>query len=130
MTAACALFAKTWIEVSGAGPRDIARQLREQKMVFRGYRDKSTFQVLNRYIPTAAAFGGMCVGGLSIIADLLGAIGSGECGPEGGLGQAAGVAAAGAGVARRHALAPSANASPPPHLNPPHHPQARASSWR
>lgn len=32
---------------------------------------------LNRYIPTAAAFGGMCIGGLSIIADFMGAIGSG-----------------------------------------------------
>lgn len=34
-------------------------------------------QVLNRYIPTAAAFGGMCIGALTIIADFLGAIGSG-----------------------------------------------------
>lgn len=32
---------------------------------------------LNRYIPTAAAFGGMCIGALSIIADFMGAIGSG-----------------------------------------------------
>ena len=32
---------------------------------------------LNRYIPTAAAFGGMCIGLLSIIADFMGAIGSG-----------------------------------------------------
>ena len=32
---------------------------------------------LNRYIPTAAAFGGMCIGALTIIADFLGAIGSG-----------------------------------------------------
>ena len=32
---------------------------------------------LNRYIPTAAAFGGMCIGGLSVIADFMGAIGSG-----------------------------------------------------
>jgi protein transport protein SEC61 subunit alpha len=30
-----------------------------------------------RYIPTAAALGGVCIGALSIIADLLGAIGSG-----------------------------------------------------
>lgn len=30
-----------------------------------------------RYIPTAAAFGGLCIGGLSVMADLLGAIGSG-----------------------------------------------------
>jgi hypothetical protein len=62
---------------SGSGPRDVARQLREQKMVIRGYRDKSVLHVLNRYIPTAAAFGGMAVGALSIFADLLGAIGSG-----------------------------------------------------
>ena len=46
-------------------------------MVIRGYRDQSVLHVLNRYIPTAAAFGGMCVGALSIFADLLGAIGSG-----------------------------------------------------
>ena len=77
MLSACALFAKTWIEISGSGPRDVARMLRENKVVIRGYRDKSTLHVLNRYIPTAAAFGGMCVGALSIFADLLGAIGSG-----------------------------------------------------
>jgi protein transport protein SEC61 subunit alpha len=33
--------------------------------------------VLNRYIPTAAAFGGMCIGALTVVADFLGAIGSG-----------------------------------------------------
>ena len=32
---------------------------------------------LNRYIPNAAAFGGMCIGALTIMADLMGAIGSG-----------------------------------------------------
>lgn len=36
-----------------------------------------SLQVLNSYIPTAAAFGGMCIGALTIIADLFGAIGSG-----------------------------------------------------
>ena len=29
---ACALFSKTWIEVSGSGPRDIAKQLKDQQM--------------------------------------------------------------------------------------------------
>lgn len=33
--------------------------------------------VLNRYIPTAAAFGGIAIGVLTILADFLGAIGSG-----------------------------------------------------
>ena len=30
---ACAIFSKTWIEVSGSGPRDIAKQLKDQQMV-------------------------------------------------------------------------------------------------
>lgn len=32
---------------------------------------------VRRYIPTAAAFGGLCIGALSVLADFLGAIGSG-----------------------------------------------------
>lgn len=32
---------------------------------------------VSRYIPTAAAFGGMCIGALTVVADFLGAIGSG-----------------------------------------------------
>lgn len=32
---------------------------------------------LNKYIPIAAAFGGVCIGALSIFADFMGAIGSG-----------------------------------------------------
>jgi len=73
----CALFSKTWIEVSGSSARDVAKQLRDQQMVMKGYRDSSLVQVLNRYIPTAAAFGGMCIGALTILADFMGAIGSG-----------------------------------------------------
>ncbi len=46
-------------------------------MVIEGMREQSMIKHLNRYIPTAAAFGGMCIGGLSIIADFMGAIGSG-----------------------------------------------------
>ena len=33
ITGACAIFSKTWIEVSGSGPRDIAKQLKDQQMV-------------------------------------------------------------------------------------------------
>merc|ERR1711934_753139 len=73
----CALFSKTWIEVSGSSPRDVAKQLRDQQMMFKGHRDSSLLHVLNMYIPPAAAFGGMCIGMLTIIADFLGAIGSG-----------------------------------------------------
>lgn len=73
----CALFSKTWIEVSGSSAKDVAKSLRDQQMMMKGYRDKSLVEVLNRYIPTAAAFGGMCIGALTVVADFLGAIGSG-----------------------------------------------------
>lgn len=55
----------------------VAKQLREQQMVMRGHRETSMIHELNRYIPTAAAFGGLCIGALSVSADFMGAIGSG-----------------------------------------------------
>jgi len=73
----CALFSRTWIDVSGSSARDVAKQLRDQQMMMPGYRDSDLPRVLNRYIPTAAAFGGACIGALTIVADFLGAIGSG-----------------------------------------------------
>jgi protein transport protein SEC61 subunit alpha len=74
---ACALFSKTWIEVSGSSARDVAKQLKDQQMVLPGHREESMVKQLNRYIPTAAAFGGMCIGMLTVVADFMGAIGSG-----------------------------------------------------
>ncbi|KAL8690864.1 MAG: hypothetical protein Q9224_004305 [Gallowayella concinna] len=77
MLVACALFSKTWIEVSGSAPRDVAKQLKEQGLVMAGHREQSMYKELKRVIPTAAAFGGACIGGLSVASDMLGALGSG-----------------------------------------------------
>ncbi|KAL1560355.1 Protein transport protein Sec61 subunit alpha [Salvia divinorum] len=77
MLSACALFSKTWIEVSGSSAKDVAKQLKEQQMVMPGHRDSNLQKELNRYIPTAAAFGGICIGALTVLADFMGAIGSG-----------------------------------------------------
>jgi len=77
MLGSCAFFSKTWIEVSGSSAKDVAKQLKEQQMVMRGHRENSMIHELNRYIPTAAACGGLCIGCLSVFADFLGAIGSG-----------------------------------------------------
>jgi len=77
MLSACALFSKTWIEISGSSANDVAKQLKEQQMFWPGHREKSLKEMLNRYIPTAAAFGGMCIAALSVMADFMGAIGSG-----------------------------------------------------
>merc|ERR1712182_160873 len=52
----CALFSKTWIDVSGSSARDVAKQIKDQGMVMQGHRDTSIVKELNRYIPTAAAF--------------------------------------------------------------------------
>merc|ERR1719198_2527917 len=73
----CALFSKTWIDVSGSSARDVAKQMKDQQMMMPGYRDSDLPKVLNRYIPIAAAFGGACIGALTVVADFLGAIGSG-----------------------------------------------------
>ncbi|KAA8493234.1 Protein transport protein Sec61 subunit alpha [Porphyridium purpureum] len=75
--ASCALFSKAWIEVSGSSARDVAKQFKQQGLSLPRKRDTAVVHELNRYIPFAAAFGGMCIGVLTIMADFFGAIGSG-----------------------------------------------------
>lgn len=72
-----ALFSKTWIEVSGSSPKDVAKMLKDQNMTIRGHREGSMYKELKRIIPTAASLGGLVIGALSIAADMMGAIGSG-----------------------------------------------------
>ena len=60
-----------WL-INSSHTQDVARQLRDQQMLMRGHREKSMVHELNRYIPTAAAFGGLCIGALSVLADFLG----------------------------------------------------------
>eukprot|EP01061_Rhynchopus_euleeides_P031483 TRINITY_DN52156_c0_g1_i1.p2 TRINITY_DN52156_c0_g1~~TRINITY_DN52156_c0_g1_i1.p2 ORF type:complete len:478 (+),score=216.33 TRINITY_DN52156_c0_g1_i1:90-1523(+) len=75
----CALFSKTWIGISKQAPKDVAEQWSQQQLILVGYTSsKEQLQAhLERYIPTAAALGGMCIGALTVLADFLGAIGSG-----------------------------------------------------
>ncbi|KII73959.1 Protein transport protein Sec61 subunit alpha [Thelohanellus kitauei] len=77
MLGSCAFFSKTWVDVSGSSSKDVAKQLKDQKMILRGHRETSMIHELNRYIPTAAALGGLLIGALSVFADFIGAIGSG-----------------------------------------------------
>lgn len=73
----CAIFSRTWIEVSGSSPNEVAQNLKDQKITAKGGTDKLLKYKLNKYIPIAAYFGGVCIGVLSLAADFLGAIGSG-----------------------------------------------------
>ena len=74
----CALFSRTWIEVSGTSPKEVHSQLKNQRMTAFGGSDKLLYKKLKKYIPIAAAFGGVCIGVLTITADFLGAVGSGK----------------------------------------------------
>ena len=73
----CAVFSRTWIEVSGSSPKDVFSNLKEQDITAYKSGDKFLKYRLYKYITIAASFGGMCIGILSISADILGAIGSG-----------------------------------------------------
>jgi len=77
MLISCAFFSKTWLTVSGSQAKDVAKQLKSQQMIVAGHREQSSVAILNRYIPIAASFGGLCIGALSIFADFSGALGSG-----------------------------------------------------
>jgi len=74
----CSWFSRLWVDVSGQSAKDVAQQLKDQDMTIQSQqREGGIVKELNRYIPAAAAFGGLCIGALTIVADLLGAIGSG-----------------------------------------------------
>jgi protein transport protein SEC61 subunit alpha len=77
----CAVFSKTWIDVSGSSSWDVAKQIRDEGMTIKGYNadpsGRNIKRYLDHYIPIAASFGGLCIGALSVGADLIGAIGSG-----------------------------------------------------
>jgi protein transport protein SEC61 subunit alpha len=75
----CAVLSRTWIEISKTSSRDVARRLVEEGRYLKsaGHSEDEMAHTLNKYIPTAATFGGLCIGALTIVADFLGAIGSG-----------------------------------------------------
>lgn len=72
-----AIFAKTWSEISGSSPRDIAKLFKAQGIVIVGHRDVSIVKELRRVIPVAASVGGAIVGLIVVTSDILGALGSG-----------------------------------------------------
>jgi len=53
--------------------------LRDNQYFLEGIREneENIYEKLNRYVPIAAALGGMSIGALTIFADFMGAIGSG-----------------------------------------------------
>ncbi len=77
--AMCILFAWLWVELSGIGPKQVAKQLYDMKMQIPGFRSsKRQFEkILKKYIPAITVLGGAFVGLLAFGADLTGALGGG-----------------------------------------------------
>lgn len=78
MIGSCALYSRIWINLINISAVDVAKELKDKNMVMRGHGEQTMLIELNRYIPTAAVLGGLCIGALSVLADFLGVIGRGE----------------------------------------------------
>jgi protein transport protein SEC61 subunit alpha len=73
------VIAYYYINFGGQSAGDVAKNLIKQKLTLKGRRpdEKRLESYLNKYIPPAAALGGVLTGLLSFVADFLGAFGSG-----------------------------------------------------
>jgi preprotein translocase subunit SecY len=73
----CAVFAIFWVQTSGMDARSVANQLARSGMQVPGFRKNPVVleKVLNRYIPKLTILGGIAVGLLTLIANMLGTIG-------------------------------------------------------
>jgi preprotein translocase subunit SecY len=73
-----AVFALFWIKTAGLDSKDVARQIQLSGMSIPGYRRNPQVleKYLDRYIPRVTVIGGVFIGVLSVVANLLGVIGS------------------------------------------------------
>lgn len=73
------VFAWLWVELTGIGPKQVAKQLYQMGMQIPGFRSsRGQFErILKKYIPAITIMGGAFVGLLAFGADLTGALGGG-----------------------------------------------------
>jgi preprotein translocase subunit SecY len=72
------LFAKFWIDTTGMGPEDVAKQIERSGMQIPGFRrdPRVLKRVLARYIPVVTVLSGAAVGALAAVADMIGTVGN------------------------------------------------------
>ncbi|MFB6142847.1 MAG: preprotein translocase subunit SecY [Halorientalis sp.] len=72
-----AVFSVFWVETADMGPESTAKQIQNSGMQIPGFRRNTQVmeQVLGRYIPQLAILGGVLVGLLAVLANMLGTIG-------------------------------------------------------
>ncbi|MBI5036356.1 preprotein translocase subunit SecY [Candidatus Micrarchaeota archaeon] len=75
----CVVFGWFWIESTGMGPSDVAKQLERAGLQIPGFRQdpRITESILQRYIPVITILGSLFVGLLAWFADITGALGTG-----------------------------------------------------
>ncbi len=79
LVAFCIVFSLTWLEVGGLDPSTVAQQLVGAGMQIPGYRrsGRAIKSILSRYIPAVTILGGIVVGLIAGVSDVLGVFGSG-----------------------------------------------------
>lgn len=79
MVVAATVFSIFWVNTAGMNASSVAKQLDSSGLQIPGYRkDPRVMEaVLNRYIPSLAVLGGVAIGLLASLADLVGALGTG-----------------------------------------------------
>jgi preprotein translocase subunit SecY len=72
------IFALFWIETTGMGAKSVSEKIHRSGLQIPGYRRNpaSIERLMERYIPKVTVIGGVVIGGLTLIASLLGTIGA------------------------------------------------------
>ncbi len=73
------IFSKLWVEIGGLAPKEVAKSLMDSDVQVPGFRKAETSigTVLAKYIPPITILGGIIIGLLASLSDLLGVFGSG-----------------------------------------------------
>ncbi len=79
LTLTSIFFGMLWLDISGAGPKDVARQLVQSGFTIPGFRrdPRVVEKVLEKYIPAVAFLGSAFVGIVAAFTDVFGALASG-----------------------------------------------------
>lgn len=79
LTTIVTIFAKLWVELGGLSPKAAAKNLLDADVQVPGFRrsEGSVEALLNRYIPSVTIIGGITIGLLASISDVLNVFGSG-----------------------------------------------------
>ncbi|MFQ6010664.1 MAG: preprotein translocase subunit SecY, partial [Nitrososphaerales archaeon] len=79
LTLACIFFSKIWVSVGGLSPEAAAKSLLDAKVQVPGFRSAglSVQAILKKYIPAVTILGGLIIGLLASLSDILGIFGTG-----------------------------------------------------